>query len=398
MARVQELPSPVDSVSESVDSIVETRTIMVGVEEHLASARENTQFYRPELDVLRFMAFLMVYIGHTLPVNSSAPALVKALKGFAGLGVPLFFALSAYLVTELLTMERRKNGSVKIRYFYSRRILRIWPLYFSVLGFGFYLSHVYGPVIPSSALLAYVFLVGNWYTGAFGYLSSGLGPLWSISIEEQFYLLWPMIVGGTSRRTMSITCVSAWFLSQATLIFLCLKKAQLNPTIWTNSLVQLQYFALGAGLSLFLHGAIPRIRGLARVGLLVSAVSFFLVVECAFNTFQDQSSLGHTYPQFALRGVAILMLLFGILGYSSLERCRVLRYMGKISFGLYVYHPLSFTFTANVAHRMGHDSDMIASFAGFFVNTGVAWISYEYLEKPFLRLKERFAIVRSAAI
>jgi len=397
MPKVQELTSIFSTVSGSAELIVETSGGICKTEDQPAVLKPH-RYYRPELDVLRFMAFLMVYVGHTLSVDGSAPALLKALKGFAGLGVPLFFALSAYLVTELLTMEERTNGSINILYFYGRRILRIWPLYFVVLGFGFYLSHVYGPPISMVALLAYAFLVGNWYTGSFGYLSSGVGPLWSIPIEEQFYLLWPLVLRRFSRRTTATICALAWFVSQAALIFLCSRNVPNNPSIWTNSLVQLQYFATGAGLSLFLQGAIPRIRTVTRLGLFISALLLFLTAEWVFNTHQDRSSINHTFPQFPLRGVAILMLLLAILGWSSIGRWRSLRFLGKISYGLYVYHALSFQFAANVAHKMGYDSALVAAVAGLSVDIGVAWLSYEYLEKPFLRLKEKFAVVKSAAI
>src|SRR5438552_17688903 len=100
-------------------------------------------FYRPELDVLRFGAFLLVFIHHGFPLTAAeyagwgVPGVVAALLASGAragaLGVDLFFALSAYLITELLLREQRSHGTFSIRAFYVRRILRIWPLYFFAL-------------------------------------------------------------------------------------------------------------------------------------------------------------------------------------------------------------------------------------------------------------------------
>ena len=102
-------------------------------------------FYRPELDILRFGAFLLVFLHHALPhatidyftsdygIFKQAASLLAGIARAGALGVDLFFALSAYLITELLLRERRSHGAIDIRAFYIRRILRIWPLYYFAL-------------------------------------------------------------------------------------------------------------------------------------------------------------------------------------------------------------------------------------------------------------------------
>jgi peptidoglycan/LPS O-acetylase OafA/YrhL len=111
-------------------------SVATTVEKPLKAASQGIRFYRPELDVLRFVAFLMVYLTHTIPVDSSLPSWLKALSNATGLGVPLFFALSAYLITELLMMEKSTSGSIALQSFYMRRCLRIWPLYLSTILVG----------------------------------------------------------------------------------------------------------------------------------------------------------------------------------------------------------------------------------------------------------------------
>jgi peptidoglycan/LPS O-acetylase OafA/YrhL len=368
-----------------------------------APIQSDVRFYRPELDVLRFCAFLMVYLGHALIVYPESPDWLKALKFIPGFGVPLFFALSAYLVTELLLTEKLLTKSVNVRYFYSRRILRIWPLYFLVLGVGFLLSHLYpGTVVPSLALVSYMLLLGNWYTTRYGYLSFGLGPLWSISIEEQFYLLWPWVVRIATRRTLAVICLVGWASSQASLFYFCYRHTMNSPAVWTNSVVQLQYFAIGVGLCLYLNGSVPKLRNSVRIAMILGALLLYVAAECFFNAngirgLDDQSSIAHTYPVYFFGGVSVLTILIGFLGCASFRSWRGLRYLGKISYGLYVYHPMAIGLAAHIGQLLRQGALFTLIF-GLIADMGIAWLSYEYLEIPFMRLKERFAIVKSRGV
>ena len=369
-----------------------------------SSKASAVRFYRPELDVLRFCAFGIVYFGHALTVYADSPDWLKALKTIAGVGVPLFFALSAFLVTELLRTEKILTGGVDIRAFYQRRILRIWPLYFLVLGIGFLLSHL-NPGTPVSvyALMGYVLLLGNWYTGRHDYLPFGLGPLWSIPIEEQFYLLWPWLVRSANRRAVAFICFAAFICSHATLLYLCYRHTLYNPTVWTNSLVQLQYFAIGVGLCALLNGSVPKLRGMLRVPIILGGFLVFPAAEYLFNAAgirgqEGYSSIPHTFPTFLAGDISVILILVGFLGCKSLESWRSLRYLGKISYGLYLFHPFALRIADHMALSVGLDSLAIASVAGLLVDVGIAWLSYEYFEKPFLRSKERYAIVKSRAV
>ena len=111
------------------------------------------------------------------------------------LGVDLFFALSAYLITGLLLRERRSSGAIDVRAFYVRRILRIWPLYyFTLLILVPAMSILPGERMPWRHFLAFGLFSGNWACAAWGYPPSSFSLLWSVSIEEQFYLAWPWLV------------------------------------------------------------------------------------------------------------------------------------------------------------------------------------------------------------
>jgi peptidoglycan/LPS O-acetylase OafA/YrhL len=360
-----------------------------------------SRFYRPELDVLRFVAFLMVYLTHTIPVEPDAPHWVRAFSNANGSGIQVFFALSAYLITELLTREKRITGSVNVPAFYARRILRIWPLYFFALCAGFLISHLHhGGPIPVPELVAYFFFVGNLYISRYGYLSSGIAPLWTITVEEQFYLGWPWLVRYTTRRELGIVCCLGWASSQATLIYLCRYHASDGSAIWTNSLVQLQYFALGAGVSLFFNQSAPRIHRGLRGLMILSALLLLFAADFAFSSDGGDApaSVAHTYPTFLFAGVAVTLMLVGFLGISSFDGWRSLRYLGKISYGLYVYHVPCLMVISKIAQLARHDSPLVELVLGLPLTIGIASISYRFFELPFLRVKERFEIVRSRAV
>ena len=113
------------------------------------TAGEKRRFYQPELDGLRFYAFLGVFVCHSLPLDAAfyhslhlpMPWLWGAVAVSGASGVDLFFALSAFLITSLLLRERQETGGLSLRLFYIRRILRIWPLYFLVIAMGVVLAH-----------------------------------------------------------------------------------------------------------------------------------------------------------------------------------------------------------------------------------------------------------------
>ncbi len=120
-------------------------------------------------------------------------------------GVSLFFVLSSYLITELLLREKDLIGTLDVRSFYIRRILRIWPLYFAFLALAVILQWIVpGQHVTLRAGMWFSLLAGNWFIVFHGFPSSVIFPLWSVSIEEQFYITWPAIVRRATETGMLI--------------------------------------------------------------------------------------------------------------------------------------------------------------------------------------------------
>ncbi len=364
------------------------------------------RFYRPELDVLRFFAFFSVFIAHLqrAPADASISAgkirlihfytLVVASGAF---GMCIFFLLSAYLITELLIRERISTGSIHLKAFYTRRILRIWPLYFGVV----FASYFIGLLLPQYRLsgawvLAFVFLAGNWYTGRVDYAPSTVGALWSISLEEQFYLLWPSIAKFGGTRALAAVAGLTIPVGYGVLFYLCGKGVPMQPSLWTNSFVQFSLFGIGALIALALHGRSLSIPTLLRPLLFGGGVLLWLVAN---HKFHVNGTFYEARPWlvccgFALVAVGCASIFFSLFGISRGLLPPPLIYLGKISYGLYVFHvpcrEVARWLVGGIRHEM-----VFQPLLQMALTILVASLSYKYFEKPFLRLKERFEFVPS---
>jgi peptidoglycan/LPS O-acetylase OafA/YrhL len=376
------------------------------------AARSGTsRYYRPELDVVRFVAFLLIFIHHEIPVDQDA-RVDSILKGFApilyatseacGFGLSLFFALSAFLICELLLRECATGGTVGIKQFYIRRILRIWPLYYLGLAIGLIVALLPGGLRSDIIDMGWFSIfMGGWYSSIHRLTSNPMGPLWSISVEEQFYLLAPWIVKYLNRRSLYGFCVALMLIANGWLYYLGKINAP-NFAVWFNSLIQFECFAAGILLCLVLRGRLPTIRLWQRLLLLIWTFScWFYACYGLHAGFGNSESLG-SWPLiggYALASLGCVSLLVAFLGVSPKLLPEWAIYLGRISYGLYVYHALAAYITSKLL--IGH----LASFSGpIYLLKGVlvlgltivmASISYRYFEAPFLKLKKRYAIIES---
>jgi peptidoglycan/LPS O-acetylase OafA/YrhL len=367
--------------------------------------KKSSRFYRPELDALRFIAFLLVYFHHALP-TSVHPSLMwrslRAVKEMGAFGVCLFFLLSSYLITELLFRERDTTGDIHIQSFYVRRILRIWPLYFFVLFSGFLWGHInHAYAFSKGRLFASLFLLGNWYTSRFNYTRNFISPLWSISLEEQFYLLWPTIARLGNRIGILLASIFFWISAYIALAVLCLQHASLDYSIWVNSLVQFQYFAIGGILALLLKGKIPAFSAAYRILLAGAGLLVLFLADFVFHvkTVTMEPAVHLTLPGYFFIGVGVVLLFFSALGADMPTWSGPIVYLGKISYGLYVFHTIAIDLVSTGVDRLRiHNVFVKTAFVsplGLMLTIGMAMLSYRYLESPFLKLKERFTFVKS---
>ncbi|MGC2398532.1 MAG: acyltransferase [Acidobacteriaceae bacterium] len=364
-------------------------------------------FYRPGLDIFRALAFLLVFLAHGLILNIDKSTELGAIARAGEFGVCIFFFLSSYLITELLLRERRETGTISIHAFYVRRILRIWPLYFAMIAFGW----ISGLFLPSHALsaawvAALMLLCANWYTAGHDYPPGFLFPLWSISLEEQFYLLWPCLMKYLSPA--SLLGISSLLIAVAylTMIRLLAHGHTLDPRLWVNSLVQFQFFALGTMTAIVLRGRIPALSKTLRGGLFIVGLLCFRAAQAAVFDRDPITphDFAHIAPRYAIALAGCLCLFFSCLPLSGGERQKPLIYLGKISYGLYVFHVLWLGLARHLVDHLFADhagpliSQLLTMAVALIATVVTAMISYRYLESPFLRFKKRFTVIRSRPV
>jgi peptidoglycan/LPS O-acetylase OafA/YrhL len=375
--------------------------------ERLGTTVENPRkdgqvFYHPELDVLRFLAFLAVFIHHALPrdaalyTNSGIPHAVSqfivAAKQAGAYGVDLFFVLSAYLITELLLREHAQRGSFSISAFYARRALRIWPLYFTFLALTVF---VVPAMLPQDQfgtiyIISFALFAGNWVCATNGLPVSVASPLWSVSVEEQFYLAWPPLLRLIGIARIKHLAIAMLLVAISTRVVLAATDVT-HPAVWCNTIARLDSIALGAILAVALGGRAPQLKIATRLVLAGAAVATLLLVATYLRQAGPSSVI--TYTATALAGV---MLLLSVLqANASFLRRPVfswLVYLGRISYGLYVFHLLALALVPQIViGYFGIPLNFELRVLLSFVLTVVfASASYTWLEQPFLRLKERF--------
>lgn len=283
-----------------------------------------------------------------------------------------------------------------------------------VLAGGF----VLGVVVPSyrietGRILSFLFLSGNWYVAATSCGASPIAPLWSISLEEQFYLAWPWVAKIGGRACILGLSLLLLPISWLTLFFLSHGGAHGDRAIWVNSFVQFQFFALGALLALGLRGRMPRLRTGVRLGILLAGFLAWLTAQGAFVVRSDSPPHTASSLIFGYMFVAIgcTLLFLGFLGMPRHWLPKQLTYLGKISYGLYVFHMLAIDCAWNVLGPIGggrfdsisHELDTAVRFplivaVAFVITVLLAMVSYRFLEQPFLKVKERFTFVRTRKV
>jgi len=370
--------------------------------------RSPTQrFYHPELDILRFFAFFLIFIHHSIPHDPAfyatmgvAPTLASILAALGATGafaVQLFLLLSSYLVTELLIRERALRGQIDLRAFYIRRILRIWPLYFGFLALAWAMQwFVPGQHIGWRAGLAFAFFAGNWWIVFVGFPSSVIFPLWFISVQEQFYLFWPAVMRRLSERGLLIAAAIMLATANLTRWFLAARHTW-ESRIWANTFVHLDAIALGIILAVVLHGRAPRLSTLLRSALFIGGFACLVLAGNYFSIKADPLTTSRVllgYPVAALGAVALFL---GTLRAGATLRNNPLVYLGRISYGLYVFHILGLMLSN---YAVQHQESSLGRYlfreaVALAITIAFAAISYRWLEAPFLTLKQRFTRVLS---
>jgi peptidoglycan/LPS O-acetylase OafA/YrhL len=364
--------------------------------------KDEQRVYFRGLDGLRFFAALAVVIGHVellkkyrgYPSAADQPVLYE----LGRIAVTFFFVLSGFLITYLLLAEKERTGRVAVGKFYVRRILRIWPLYYLVVLLAFFVlprieAFRIGVVTPA-ALPLYLVLLPQIALSLHPPVPFA-EPLWSIGVEEQFYLLWPLLVGRVRRFLPLALGIAAVFILARTVLlaYASTVRDESQLPMW-NHLIDYFYFtrlecmaigAIGAWLVMEQKRSVLRLLYRLDVQLLAYAAAAYLLL----------TSRGKPLLHYSLHSVVFAILILNIAtnprSLVKLES-RSLTFLGNISYGMYMLHELAIV---AVLRLLGAGSPVLLYTASVLATiAGATAVHYGY-EVWFLRLKSRFAVIRS---
>lgn len=356
--------------------------------------------FMPELDVVRGTAILLVLLYHGFSWSNGWAGLHGMARWFViatdggWTGVNLFFVLSGFLITGILLNSRESQHY--FRNFYVRRALRILPLYFATLI-------VLAVTRQASAgfLLCSFFYISNlsWIFGVPPYY----GLLWSLAVEEQFYLLWPAVVSRISTRAVLLTGVTIVALSPLlrAWTFAAGHPERLHTATWLIA----DGLALGALIAAFVRMPYCSRRKLATVAWALIAASLLLVGLGFRHGITTRSTLlGAAFQESIVNwmwaGLFIFVLLIGTSRLKPVVHFRPLRFLGEISYGLYLLHLFAFDIYDHLiaprfpllVNRSGNMALIsFRFFASCSIAIAIAFASRRLFEERFLRMKSAFA-------
>ncbi len=340
----------------------------------------------PELDGVRGIAVLLVLFFHAFawPMeNQSWSGIAEAVRLVTlpgWVGVDLFFVLSGFLITG--TLLDAKDSPHYYRNFYVRRALRILPAYYALL----LLILLFYPHSEPFTLLSFLHLSN--LVSLFG-VTTLYGPLWSLSVEEHFYAVWPWIVSATNKKGLAAVCVSLFLAEPVLRLIGFYRHADLYQLTW----FRLDGLVLGAMLCLLVRSldCLPN----RLLSIAAGAVALALAM-IPFGVSSRRNAIGA-----ALQFTCLSLLFFGLLAWllamrgtrsTAVFRSRFLTYCGTISYTIYLFHWFSFDLWERFHPRNPNDFRGIVARAAFGVGLTfvVASLSFRYFESPIGSLKRYF--------
>jgi peptidoglycan/LPS O-acetylase OafA/YrhL len=372
---------------------------------------EEKRIYFRNLNALRFFAALIVIFHHIEQYKywAKLPSLWgnTIIDALGQKAVSFFFVLSGFLITYLLLEEQRKTNHIQVRAFYVRRLLRIWPVYYLVvalclvlpamLDLSFLHVDTYNEKFPIKLLLL-LFVVPN-VLRVYAPSLIGGNQLWSIGVEEQFYVVWPLLV--RSFRTHFFKFLIAFVVLKllVTVVFELILNH--HETLLASAvfrfwillkLEQLAIGAMGAWLVFERKPWLTMIHSRTMFGISLALLVLLMVVP---------------FHHWSVNYFEALVFLVIILNLSTNAFIRVsletplLNRLGNISYGIYMYHTLCITVCIYTLYKLEIHAHNLALFnvllyVGSVVLTLLtAHLSYAFFERHFLNQKERFMVVKS---
>lgn len=381
------------------------------------------------LDAIRFIAALLVVMHHMQYFKatdglSSWPGLSYILEDAGRVGVNLFFVLSGFLISYLLMKENEGTGTINFKHFYIRRMLRIWPLYLAygvvlIVASPFIMQKLGIPAQSDSHtiltnLLFMVLFAVNIQLAFFPYNKGILEITWSVCIEEQFYLIWPLllIIFRKKLKLLFVVMLSIGFICKT----LCLTLPLIFPAfpLTTPELFGINYVLLFDKLELFGMGMFAAYLLFNKqiytrffdviLRPAVQWVMLIITVLVMLSILKIPLLSKYYYDHFIHAVLFGYLMLMAVAPNSILQlEYPLLRTLGKISYGIYLFHAPVCQILLIIFKKVFGTAKSIPVYeflyplAGITATCAIAWLSYELYEKHFLKIKTRFSAVQTYA-
>lgn len=355
----------------------------------------------PKLDSLRFLSFFFVYWDHCIAIifpRIFPENVVNYLLPFmriGAVGVQMFFVISGFLITYLLLAETEQTGTIDIIRFYKRRALRIWPLYFFCM--------IVGALILPKLLSAFTYcgspLLGLTFLNNFDVIyffhqckEAQMRISWSVAIEEQFYLFWPLLFFLLIRINNLYRYFFCWLLMAISMIFAVSTTGEVR---FYHTLSNMGYLIVGCfGAFYFKKNSSSLILDI--INKYIWVIVLLTAIATAFRFY---------FSWFYLPGSILLCLLYlSIVVYFALcnkGSVNVFDKLGKYTYGMYFYHTIVFSGILvlfdilNFKYNQNIYLMLCVSLLTLPATIFTAMVSYRFLESPFLQLKKKLAVVQT---
>jgi len=367
----------------------------------------STPFFQ-NLNGLRFVGALMVFLFHCFTLGRevwgdffSSPVFEKVAKVFSKghHGVGLFFVLSGFLITYLLLHEAKKNERINAFGFFMRRMLRIWPLYLIIVIFGFFIF----PLLPYGIETTHSLTNYALYLSNFDELINGsqdavnfLTVTWSVSIEEQFYIAWVVLIAlipAMRKGRYFPYYFTLLILSSIVFRFIYWNDERI---LYFHTLSVVSDLAIGGYLSyLCFHKRISeKIKHLPKGILIIVYVIGTALVLASTKIFQGQFTLVERLFIGAFFAFIIFEQVYCSNSFYKADKVLGFYKLGEVSYGLYMYHCIVIYYVQQVMNSMGWTHSLFHFLIFILVSAlltySISWVSYRFLESPLLKLKRYF--------
>jgi peptidoglycan/LPS O-acetylase OafA/YrhL len=369
---------------------------------------KSNSVYFANLDGVRFLAALMVIIHHIEQIKAQFNMNNfwdnTIIRSLGGLGVVLFFVLSGFLISYLLFKEESGTTTVLVKKFYIRRILRIWPLYFLLILLSLFILPQIGIFeVPFGRkadvttkileiLPLYVFFLPNLVEFFFGTIPF-CSQTWSIGAEEQFYLIWPVINKYVKNKLLIIISVIIFYLTiRFFILFGVIGSGGTNfiYRIWNS--VPIHYMAIGAFFA-YISFYDTEINKIARK-MIYSRV--FQLTTIGVLTLLP--ILHINIPYFHVEVYALLfgaIIINGATGPNNIFHLGIFKYLGKISYGLYMYHLIVIVLVVKSMKYFDINNSVLIYSLSILLTILLSSLSYYAFESWFINKKRNYTVVPS---